>query len=275
MEFFPLVRGKRLPEVYHLGFSGTHFQVFLPLVYWLKFVNLTGAETHYASRHGQEYIHPSIFGGSFGEHGCARVSKALDGLVCVEVPAFVDRSNTVEHAVQMRDLGSTLANIFFSLNHLLYEEDERNVEMEQESYSQLFVVETFVAREPGQFHGAGLELSLSPLARKYLEGLGSHIELEMAMEAMKEHFFMPDVDGQIHRKSWHGDFVVRLREHGVLHMNTRGNCACLSTMPRDFGDRGCCLSSHNVDTVNQQFNLLVGIASVWQMVRGGICTHPL
>lgn len=270
MELFLLVPGKRLPEVYHLGFSGTHFQVFMPLEYWLKFVNLTGAETHYASHHGQGYVHPSIIGGSFGWYGCARVSKGLDGSVCIEVPSFVDEGNTAEHVVQIRDLGNTLAGIFFILNHLLREEDERNLEVQKGSCSQLFVVETFVAREPGQFHGAGLTLTVSTQARKYLEALGSNIELKMAMEEMKEHFYMPYVAGQLHRKPWRGDFVVRLCEHGVLHMNTRGNCACLGTAPRDFGDRGCCLSSHNVDTVSQQFNLLVGIASVWEMVRDGV-----
>ncbi|HBC70784.1 TPA: hypothetical protein DCZ46_02375 [Candidatus Campbellbacteria bacterium] len=272
MEFFPLVGGKKLPEVYHLGFSGTHFQVFVTLEYWLKFVSLTGAETHYASRHGQEYISPSIFGGSFGWYGCARVSKSLDDFVCIEVPAFVNESNTVEPVAQMRDLGSTLANIFFILQHLIYEYDEQNVEMQQGCHTQLFVVETFLSREPTQFHGAGLELAVSTQARKYLEGLGRQIELERAIEAMKSHFFMPHVDGQLQVRSWRGDFVVRLRDNGVLHMNTRGNCACLGTMPRDFGDRGCQLSSHNVDTVKQQFNLLVGIASVWQMVREGLHT---
>lgn len=275
MEFFPLVRGKRLPEVYHLGFSGTHFQVFLPLVYWLKFVNLTGAETHYASRHGQEYIHPSIFGGSFGEHGCARVSKSLDGLVCVEVPAFVDRSNTMEYAVQMRDLGSTLANIFFALEHLLHKEDEQNVEVKQESPSQLFVVETFLSREPTQFHGAGLELSLSPLARKYLESLGNGVLLNDAVVSMGEHYCDLSTSDDGKTRLFRGSMEVRIRTNGVLHMHTVGNCACLGTMPRDFGDKGYCLSSHNVDTVSQQFNLLVGIASVWQMVREGLRAKSL
>lgn len=275
MEFFPLVQGKRLPEVYHLGFSGTHIQVFMPLAYWLKFVNFTGAETHYASGHGQGYAPPSISGGSFGWYGCARVSKGLDGLVCIEVPSFVDESKTVGMHAQMRDLGSTLANIFFVLQHLLHEEDEQNVEVEQGNCLQLFVVETFVAREPGQPHGAGLGLSVSTQARKYLEVFGSQIELERAMEAMKEHFFLPHTDGKIRDKIWRGDFVVRLRDNGVLHMNTRGNCACLGTMPRDFGNRGCSLSSHNVDTVSQQFNLLVGIASIWQMVRDGLRAPPL
>ncbi len=267
---FPLVRGKKLPEVYHLGFSGMHFQIFVTLEYWLKFVNLTGVRTHYASRLGQEYVPPSIFGGSFGWYGCARVSKSLDGFVCIEVPAFVDESNAVEPVAQMRDLGGTFASILFILQNLLHEEDEQNVEAEQGSPAQLFVVETFLSQEPRHFHGAGLQLYVSTQARKYLESLGSNIDLERAIEAMKAHFFQPHVEGQLHCKSWHGDFVVRLRDNGVLHMNTRGNCACLGTAPRDFGDRGCQLSSHNVDTVSQQFNLLVGIAFVWQMVREGL-----
>ncbi len=267
MEFFPLVRGKRLPEVYHFGFSGTHFQVFMPLVYWLKFVNLTGAETHYASRQGQEYIPPSIFGGSFGRYGCARVSKGLNGFVCVEVPSFVDEGNTVEPAAQMRDFGNTLANIFCILQHLLCEEDEQNVEVGQGLPSQLFVVGTFVARELGQPHGAGLGLSVSTLARKYLEDLGDNVLLVGAVEQMEKHW---QTQSKKIYKLYRGSIDVHVRTNGVLHMYTIGSCACLGTMPRDFGDRGYSLSSHNVDTVAQQFNLLVGIASVWQMVRDGV-----
>lgn len=270
MEFHPLVQGRRLPEVYHLGFNGTHLQVFTPFAYWCKFVELTGSGTHFASSQSKEYVPPSLTTGSFGWYGCAGISRGLDGLVCISVPAFIDESNTVEHAVQVRDLGHTLANIFFILQQLLNEEGKQSVEMEQKSNTQLFVVETFVAREPGQFHGAGIGLSVSPSARKYLETLDRGMEFEMAIESMKSHFFMPYTDEEIHRRSWHGDFVIRLRDNGVLHMNTQGNCACLGAMPRDFGDEGCYLSSHNVDTVRQQFNLLVGIASVWQMVRDGL-----
>ncbi|OHA79416.1 MAG: hypothetical protein A2747_03225 [Candidatus Yonathbacteria bacterium RIFCSPHIGHO2_01_FULL_44_41] len=272
--------GKKLPEVYHFGYNGTHFQILIPFMYWVQFVNLTGKETQYASDQGQAYVPPSVLGGSFGQHGCARFSKTLGRSAVIEVPAFLENPDDENQIVGMRDLGHTLSSILFILQHILHDADEGKKDVaEQESSpvldtkpagSQLFVLETIVAREPGQFHGAGLGLSLSPVARKYLESLGKGVDLDGAMESMKEHFFMPYADEKFRNRAWHGDFVIRLREYGVLHLNTRGNCACMGTEPKDFGDRGYSLLSHNVDTVAQQFNLLVGIANVWQMVRGGL-----
>lgn len=279
MTFHSVVMGKKLPEVYHFGYNGTHFQILIPFMYWVQFVNLAGPGTPYASGQGEAYVPPVISGGAFGQHGCARFSKTLGRSAVIEVPAFLENPNAENQVVTMRVLGHTLASILFILQQILYDAEKQKGEAKQGSTpvldtkpagSQLFVLETIVAREPGQFHGAGLELSVSTSARKYLEAFGSQIELEGAMEAMKLHFFMPHVDGQLNRNSRYSDFVVQVRDNGVLHMNTRGNCACLGTMPRDFGDRGYSLSSHNVDTVAQQFNLLVGVAYVWQMVRDGL-----
>lgn len=271
MEFFSLVRGKRLPEIYHLSFNGTHFQIFVPPKYWSQFVEIAGEETYYASNQGEAYVFPRVDGGTFGQRGCAIASRTLDGYVCLEVPSFLENTTDENQTVTMRELGHTLASIFFILQHLLYDADEQKEEIEQGNQLQLFAVETFLIRD-SMYHGAGLCLSLSPIARKYLEGLGKNIEINKAVEAMKEHFFAPDVNQDSRSKTWHGDFVVQLREYGVLHMNTRGNCACLGTMPQDFGAMGYALSSHNVDTVFQQFNLLVGIAHIWQIVRNGVLT---
>lgn len=271
MEFHSLVDGKALPEVYHFGFNGTHFEIFLDPAYWLQFVELTQQGTYYASNQGKAYVPPAISGGAFGQHGTANASKAPDGfMMCIKVPAFLENPDDENQAVPIRDLGHTLASILFLLQHLLHEADEASEEVKQTSPGQLFVVETFVAREPGQPHGAGLGLSLSPVARKFLETLGEGVCIDKAVSAMVNHHWNSFTRGKPKPQVWYGDFVVRLRKHGVLHLNTRGNCACLGTMPRDFGDRGYYLSSHNVDTVFQQFSLLVGIASIWQMVRNGV-----
>lgn len=279
MTFYSVVMGKKLPEVYHFGYNGTHFQILIPFMYWVQFVKLAGPGTPYASSQGEAYVPPVISGGAFGQHGCARFSKTLGRSAVIEVPAFLENPNAENRVVTMRVLGHTLASILFILQQILYDAEKQKGEAEQGSTpvfdtkpagSQLFLVETFVASEPGQFHGAGIEFSISPLARKYLEGLGKGILLDKAMEAMKKHYLDQSPDEEKTQKLYHGDFVVRLREHGVLHMNTIGDCACLGTIPRDFGDEGCHLSSHNVDTVFQQFNLLVGIANVWQMVRDGL-----
>lgn len=266
MEFFPAVHGKKLPEVYHFGFSGTHFQVFLPFAYWSQFVDLAGKSTHYALKQSQAYIPPIISGEAFGQHGCANASKTLDGSVCIEIPTFSEKTDDENQRVSLRDFGHTLSGILFILQYLLYRADERK-EKAKQGISQLFVLETAMARESG-FHSAGLGLSVSPLARRYLEKLGKDIVFDRAVKGMEDHLYSGRKELT---RSFHGDFAVRLREYGVLHMHTVGNCACLGTMPHHFGDNeGYYLSSHNVDTMFQQFNLLVGIAYVWQMVRDGV-----
>ena len=269
MEFFPLTNGKKLPEVYHFGFSGTHFQVFLPFTRWSQFVSLAGHGTYYASKQSQSYVQPAVTGGAFGQHGCVSASKTLDGSVCIEVPAFTEKSSDKDQGISMRTLGYTLSNILFTLQHLLYETNGQKEDIEQ-GISQLFMLESATAREPG-FHSAGLGLSLSPLSRRYLEGLGKDTVLEQAVKGMREHYFRLFPDRKEGARPFHGDIAVHLYEHGVLYMHTVGNCACLGTMPRNFGDNeGYHLSSHNVDSVSQQFNLLVGVAYVWQMVRDGV-----
>ncbi len=269
MEFFSLVNGKKLPEVYHLSFSGTHFQIFLNFAYWSYFVELAGNGTYNSLGQGQAYVSPDVFGGGFGQHSCANASKTLDGSVCISVPAFLEKNDDENKIITMRVLGQTLSSILFILQHLLYEIEEQNEELVQGGQQQLFVLETAVARESG-FHSAGLGLSLSPLARKYLEGLGKNITIGKAGEAMGEHYRQMNSGDEETVLLFRHEFEVRLREHGVLGMRTAGNCACLGTMPQNFGDMGCYLSSHNVDAVAQQFSLLVGIAHVWQLVRNGL-----
>lgn len=258
MEFHSVVHGKKLPEVYHLSYDGTHLQIFLNPTYWFKFLDVAGRGTYYAKNQGQEYVPPSVFGGAFGQRECANAVKTPEGFMCLNIPAFLENSNNDDQGVSMHALGRTLASVLFILNHLLHEADKQNEEQWQGAV-QLFVLETAVSP-------AGFDLSLSLLARKYLEGIGNNVRLDEAILAMEEHYLKPS-------KTKVGLFrtaiEVRLRTHGVLHMHTVGNCACLGAMPKDFGDRGCHLSSHNVDTVFQQFNLLVGVAYIWQMVRDG------
>lgn len=271
MEFHSLVDGKKLPEIYHFGFSGTHFEIFLSPTYWLQFVNATQQGTYYASNQGKAYAPPVISGGAFGQHGTANASHAPDGfMMCIRVPAFLKNPDDVTNIVTMRVLGHTLSSILFILNHLLHETDKSNEEVIPQALLQLFVIETYISHDLRQPHGAGLDLSLSPVARKFLKALGNSVCIDKAMTAMSNHHWNSSAKGKPKPQAWYGDFVVRLREHGVLHLNTRGDCACLGTIPREFGERGCYLSSHNVDTVFQQFNLLVGIAYIWQMVRNEV-----
>ena len=141
------------------------------------------------------------------------------------------------------------------------------------SNPQLFVVNTYIGSIGEHFHAAGLELTLSSFARVFLEKMGEGVGLDKAMKAMINHhnLFYKDEDNHRSESYLRHSFNVHTRTNGVLHLNTMGNCACLGTMPEKFdSDEGCHLSSHNVDTVYQQFSLLVAIAYIWQMVRDGL-----
>lgn len=272
MEFHPLVEGKKLPEVYHFGYSGTHFQVFLNPIYWFKFVGLTEKGTYYAEHQGKDYVPPIVNGGSFGQHGMANASDTDNGFICIRVPAYIENPDDENQVVTMRTLGMTLQSILFLVNHLLHDVDKQEEEVVLQTAQQLFVVGTYVANKPGQPHGAGLDLSLSYLSRKYLKDKGDNIFIAGAVEQMEKHYHLQSKKiYKLHR----GAIDVHIRTNGVLHMHTNGNCACLGAMPRNFGEMGCYLSSHNVDTVFQQFNLLVGIAYIWQMVREGLNNQTL
>ncbi len=104
MAFFPVVNGKKLPEIYHFGFNGTHFQVFLPFAYWSQFVDLAGKGAYYTSNQSQAYIPPVISGEAFGEHGCANASRALDGSACIEIRAFSEKTDDELNELFCREL---------------------------------------------------------------------------------------------------------------------------------------------------------------------------
>ncbi|MCK9344912.1 MAG: hypothetical protein M0P64_02150 [Candidatus Pacebacteria bacterium] len=272
---FPLTHGESLPEVYHLSFNGTHFEVFVSQAYWEKFVKFA-SETQFPKNMGPTYVPPSMIKPTFGFHGCAEITQTFDGLTCLKVPALLVPNDEENPANNMRAFGETLSSIFIILNHLIYNSFEEKEICNSGDLPQLFALETFISHE-ARFHGAGFSFSISHRALKYLEALGIR-HLPRAIESMEHHFFAQsrrdddDDDNNNNRRLFRGSMECRLREYGTLHMHTVGNCACLGVMPRDFGRDGCGLSTHNVDTISQQFNLLVGISYVWQMVREGIHT---
>jgi len=274
MEFHPLISGEVLPEVYHFGFNGTHFEIYLNPTYWFKFLEFAGSGTPFALAQEKEYVPPSILCRPFGQRGVATVSHTLEGFVCLEVPAFVKEQGEEKQAILMWELGHTISTILYVLENLLYSASERDWVVEGPWRAQLFVLETFIAINPEQhFHSAGLGLSLSPTARKYFEGMGDDVALAGAVEAMEDHYRKLYPSGN-KIKLFRGAIRAGIRQHGVLGITTVGDCACIGAMPEQFGEnRGCYLHSHNVDTVAQQLNLLVGIAYIWQMVRSGVLSE--
>lgn len=273
MQFYPLVRGKKIPEIYHFGFNGTHFQIFVSFEFWSLFVELAGKKARYFSMNGPEYVPPTISGGEFGHHGCSNTEEIVGSSMCIKIPAFIEKDDDREQGFSIKDLGFTLLSVLDILRHLLFDVEERNEEPTQNNL-QLFELETFISDGPGFRYSAGLELSLSPSSRKYLEMLGQNIILDKATDLMRAHMLkmFPSREGSSFLHSYPR---ITLRERGVLGLVTEGNCACLGTAPDSFrDDEGCYLTSHNIDHISQQFNLLVGVASVWQMVRSGLVVAP-
>lgn len=269
--FYPLTHGKPLPEIYHLGFNGSEFEIFMNPTYWDKFVKLA-SETQFPKNMGSTYVPPSRFRPTFGFHECAKISYTLEGFTCISVPAFIAPHDEENLANTMPAFGRTLSSIFMLLNFLIHDAREaKEIADLEKNPPQLFTLETFISNE-ARFHGAGFTFSISFLALKYLEHLGKRV-LPLAVDLMEDHWVaLSSHEGQSNVHIYRGGVDCRLLEYGILHMHTIGSCSCLGVMPQDFGLDGCGLSTHNVDTISQQFNLLVGIAYVWQMVRDGLRT---
>lgn len=269
MELYPLVDGVILPEVYHFSFSGTHFEIFLNPKYWVQFVEYTGAGTEYSTWQGESFVPPKLSGGDFGQRGCACASRNFEGFMCIKIPAFVTKLDYETSRDLMRTYAHTLSSILSALQQMLYESMEQ-VEPAIHRLPQLFCLNTHVGLAT-DLHSAGLDLSLSPLSRRYLEKVGDAVVYEDAIEAMEEHYWRIHPGAEKEIGLFPGAVMVRITQNGVPHLHTVGECACLGAMPENFGDgRGCHLHSHNVDSVYQQFNLLVGVAYIWQAVRDGL-----
>lgn len=262
MEFLPVKKGG-FPELYHLGFDGIRFQLFLSDECWSRFVELTQKGTLYATKSGPSYVPPSKEGGSFGYTGCAEAQRAIDGTMCIEIPAISvlldERGCTREMAIKVE----TLAHILVVFSILACEVDARHEEFSEDILSQLFFVNTY--RGSGVANGNwGLEVTVSPRARAVLRDVDSAVFARVTI-AMHKHFvdyhaFDPRGEPGL------GDFTCDVHA-GVIQLKTFGFCSCLGCEPPRCEDDGYYLSSHNVDNAAQQFNLLVGLAYLWQAVR--------
>jgi hypothetical protein len=263
MSFYPVEQGKAIPEIYHFSYDGSHFNIFLTKDLWFQFVQASCAETECAKNLGLNYQAPVFGGGNFGFFASAIAIKDSNGVVCIKIPAFVNTTSAKKRAVSMRNLGVCLSNIFYTLRYLL-NKVSKDMPFSTSERSQLFVIETFVLPEPG-FHSAGLNLTVSGSARQYFADMSKNTTLTDAISAMKNHYLAERLSSG--RKS-NVNCIVYIRKNGVIQMNTVGDCACLGALPREFEEKeGYTLESHNIDYVSQQFNLLVGIASLWQTVR--------
>ncbi|MHB8652196.1 MAG: hypothetical protein ACYC8S_03635 [Minisyncoccota bacterium] len=264
MECLAVTEGKGVRELYHLGFSGTHFQFIFSAKDWetvaeklvqFGYKVFSGAVEHSSSKGGDTSCEP---------RGYATISILLDSSVCLSIAAVSSSDNVSNSQQELRAGAHTISDFLAVLNGVLSRDREECVDHEMR---QLFHPNTFVGEG---FHGAALDLSVSFVARHFLERFEAGTQFDGAVSAMLKYYnalFPPTGDeyvGDLRRS-----FEARVREGGLLHFYTMGNCACLGAMPDKESDRGHYLSSHNVDNVWQQLSLLAAIASVWQMMRDG------
>jgi hypothetical protein len=269
VEHNPVIESYNLPEVYHLGYNGTHFEICLNPTYWDKYIRLAGAGTPYATKMGPTYIPPSIFGGKFGFYGCATVINTPEGFSCIRIPALTEKGEQ-DLKMSLHTFGATLSSVLFCLNHLLYlAHDAKEKAMPGENF-QLFAVRTHVGHNPA-FHKVNLSLATSLLSIEFLTRFGSEYSFLDTTEEMEDHYITQVArDGEVVRLLPRA-VECHFYNYGALFFRTiGGERVTLEVLPEDFSNKMRCLSGRNVETVLQQFNLLVGVASVWQLVRDGI-----
>lgn len=264
MEFFPITSwGKPYREFYHLSYSDDEFKLCLYGEIWKAIVSLTKEGTHFASRHGSSFMPPAEKGGLWGFGGTSNADILSDEWVMVSVMSVPKlRGN---HQVEITNSAKTLS-LMLDLIMFYAHDNAGQLILENDQNPQLFHMETIVAEK---LHGGSFDLSVSLQARKYLCRLGKSY-IDGARCSMFDHwkkFHLGKSNIKV-SPSW---FDVHTRGRGLLHISTLGNCACLGTAPDSFSDEeGCYLTSHNVDTSYQQFNMIVAIAYIWQMVRSGL-----
>src|SRR3989339_1338756 len=83
MKLFELVHGKMVPEVYSLGFTGTHFQFLVLPHIWLKIVAHAEHGTYFTSSQKNGFTPPDKKESPWGVAECATISHLLDGRIAL------------------------------------------------------------------------------------------------------------------------------------------------------------------------------------------------
>ncbi|OHA84547.1 MAG: hypothetical protein A2408_03565 [Candidatus Yonathbacteria bacterium RIFOXYC1_FULL_52_10] len=252
MKTYDIVHGPATPEIYSLGFDGKCIQFFVDLATW----NDIGSRLKQTGRR-LDYV---------------TTSRTLDGSLAINVPVIPSIVWENGPWIELREYARTISTLERILGTLIYE--SRDAPDTGEPY-QLFHVNTYVGKPAGkrhgQWHGGGIDLSVAHSARTHLEVHGGSIAWEEVLKSMQTHHAATFPSVAEEYRYGPASFKARVRERGLLHLHTIGNGVCLGANSDSFSDdEGCYLSGHNVDTVAQQFNLLVGIASVWQAVHKGM-----
>lgn len=255
MECLHISESKGIRELYYLDFDGTHLKFIMRQGVYLEILSLI------KSRY--KILAARLFDMNLSDFfSCSEMVHIGEDLVSVNISiteALNHRQDGHEKALLC---GSVISDIFFALGELIFDLPKYSGGRTK----QLFHVNT-IARKG--LHGGSFDLTVSLPARTYLQSLGENIDLKKISKTMYEHYVL--VNGASEYTLNSHCFRVQLRERGLLNMVTMGDCACLGTSPDKLrDDEGYYLSSHNMDTVSQQFNMLVGIASIWKMVRDGI-----
>lgn len=247
-----------IQELYQLRCTDTHLEFIVREEDWSRIVILL---SQYRTEEGSKFTTPSLSGEPWGFNCCSTVG-CKNRRVTISVPTTLVSGNNKNPIVGLQASACTIEILTNVLFVLLCEQQE----CEYGGASQLFHLDTCVGEG---LHGASFELTVSHRARLVLASMGEEYILKDAIERMHQHYaaLYQNTSARNHKP----DLDVYICQRGVIHMHTFGNCACLGTSPDSFEDEdGCTLSSHNVDTIVQQMNLLVGVASIWQTVQDSL-----
>lgn len=265
----------------------------LASIYWLKYykeylqIHMThecwGCVLDYFSKwtpekileyFGDTFIVPTIDKETCGFNGCVRVEKGENVTIFFPITQNTIAPDTKEvpHG-GYRKHGFMLSVMLDHINYLLNSHLQKNhlvKECLSNEIPQLFGVNTIANPKEQGYHSASLFLSVSVPATQFLLKQSKFIGVPHGGKNMLEHYLAMYPEEKKSDNHWYlsTTLVAGIREHATLHFKTSGNCACMGDMPKERrADRGMEISSHNVDTIQQQFNLLVGIATLWDWVR--------
>lgn len=211
-----------------------------------------------------EFSKPTLSSTEFGAQNCCKI-RTRDNRVRLFFPFTKDvmpKGRLGEEEFEnIRAVGLTLSNVFRFLNTANKVSDSE-VEVSafplgDNSIPQLFEIETYVGN--GGYHSGGFNVYFTSTLVEILNQHSNH-DLLFAKKAMIHHYVC-NLRYKSEINLWSEQFRAHIRQLGTLDYRTTGDCACLGAMPdADNFVEGLKLDTHNVDTLWQQFNLLVGVA---------------
>jgi hypothetical protein len=210
-----------------------------------------------------EFFLPEIDSKEFGLDNCCKV-RVEGSRVRIFVPLTKNKIPLIKNKkgkeANFVGVCRTLGVLFMRLNHLFWARDEYPKDtsnLGDPLIPQLYHIDSGFGT--GLYHAASFDAYFAAPAVKIFAD-HSRETIPSAQNAMLQHY-IAGARNKHEVKLMSSLFRARIRELGTLDYSTAGNCACFGAMPESYNlEHGLTLTSHNIDTAWQQFNLLVGLA---------------